>query len=138
MNETNNWEPRPKTKVAFDVDDTLIVPRVVTGLDQDTPNYDTINLYRWFQAQGCHMIIWSGGGEDYARMWGQKLGLCADEYRDKGKGSFDPTIDICFDDCEVTLAKVNVHVKRLKNGISRANWNKHEDFKKGVQDVQES
>lgn len=115
-------------KIAFDVDDTLILPSVATGLDRDTPNYDNIAIYRWFQAQGCHMIIWSGGGEDYARMWGEKLGLKADEYRDKGKGSFDPTIDIAFDDCDVELAKVNVKVKRLNNGISRRDWNDHDHF----------
>lgn len=112
-------------KVAFDVDDTLIVPRIVTGFEVDTPNYETIAIYRWFQAQGCHMIIWSGGGKDYAQMWGEKLGLKADEYRDKGMGSKDMSIDIVFDDCEVDLAKVNVHVKRLKNQISRKEWNEH-------------
>lgn len=112
-------------KIAFDVDDTLIIPRVVSGLETDTPNYDTINLYNWFKSQGFHMIIWSGGGADYARMWGEKLGLCADEYRDKGMGAFDETIDIAFDDCDVVLGKVNVKVKRIKNSVSRTEWNKH-------------
>ena len=47
--------------IALDVDDTLIVPSVVTG-NRDTPNYDTIALYKWFQSEGHHMIIWSGSG----------------------------------------------------------------------------
>ena len=108
-------------KIAFDVDDTLIIPAVATGLDRDTPNYDTIALYRWFKAQKCYMIIWSGGGKDYAQMWGEKLGLQADEYRDKSSNeeSYDESIDICFDDCDVKLAKVNVKVKRYSNSISR-------------------
>ena len=37
-------------KIAFDIDDTLIVPSIATtdngGLD--TPNYETIAIYKWF------------------------------------------------------------------------------------------
>tara|TARA_R110000868_G_scaffold236293_4_gene490323 strand:- start:870 stop:1226 length:357 start_codon:yes stop_codon:yes gene_type:complete len=114
-------------KIAFDVDDTLIIPAIVAGTDRDIPNYDNIAIYRWFQLQGAYMIIWSGGGKDYAQMWGEKLGLMANEYRDKSTNekSYDETIDIAFDDCDVKLAKVNVKVKRLKNSISRKDWNKH-------------
>lgn len=109
-------------KIAFDVDDTLIVPSIASGFEIDTPNYDTIALYRWFQAQGHYMIIWSGGGPDYARQWANKLGLHADEHPSKEKRA---DIDIAFDDCDVDLAKVNVKVKRLNNNISRTEWNKH-------------
>lgn len=114
-------------RIAFDVDDTLIIPAMVAGTDRDIPNYDNIAIYRWFQLQGAYMIIWSGGGKDYAQMWGEKLGLLANEYRDKsGLGdSKDLSIDIAFDDCNVDLAKVNIKVKRLKNAISRKEWNKH-------------
>ena len=69
--------------VAFDVDDTLIIPSVVTG-NRDVPNYETIAVYRWFQSQGCHMVIWSGSGVDWAQTWGEKLGLQPDEIRVKG------------------------------------------------------
>lgn len=113
-------------KIAFDVDDTLIVPSVVLGFGRDTPNYDTIALYRWFQAQGCYMIIWSGSGIDWAKTWAEKLGLHADEFSVKQKRD---DVDIAFDDCEVDLAKVNVRVKRINNGISRKEWNQ---TKKGV------
>lgn len=109
-------------KIAFDVDDTLIIPSVATGLDRDTPNYDTINLYRWFQSQGHHMIIWSGSGIDWAQGWADKLGLMPDEIAVKEKRS---DIDIAFDDCEVDLGKINIKVKRLNNSISRADWNKN-------------
>lgn len=108
--------------IAFDIDDTLIVPSVATSSDVDTPNYDTIALYRWFQAQGNRMVVWSGGGVDYARMWANKLGLFPCEIRVKEK---TPDIDICFDDCLVDLAKVNIKVGRFKNNISRREWNKH-------------
>ena len=112
------------------------MPSIVTGFNNDTPNYETIALYRWYQAQGHFMIVWSGGGVDYARMWAEKLGLdpddvivkqrhvvacCPDERCDETV----PYVDIAYDDCDVDLAKVNVKVKRLLNGISRADWNKH-------------
>ena len=51
-------------KIAFDVDDTLIIPSIATGFDRDTPNYETIMVYDWFRRQGHYMIIWRGGGVD--------------------------------------------------------------------------
>lgn len=108
-------------RIAFDIDDTLLVPSVVSGFGNDTPNYDTIALYKWFQAQGCTMILWSGSGMDWARTWGEKFGLQPFEVIPKDKKG---GIDIAFDDCDVDLATVNVKVKRINNGISRAEWNK--------------
>ena len=107
-------------KIAFDVDDTLIIPSVVTG-NRDIPNYETIAIYRWFQAQGNYMIIWSGSGIEWATSWAEKLGLQQDEIRIKQKSE---DVDICFDDCVVDLAKVNVRVGRIANNISREIWNK--------------
>ena len=112
-------------KIAFDVDDTLIIPCCATGLDQDVPNYDTIAIYCWFQAQGNYMIIWSGGGADYAKMWANRLGLTADEIIAKDTRLKDQ-IDIAFDDSDINLAKVNVKVKRLNNSVSRKEWNQHD------------
>ncbi len=106
-------------RIAFDIDDTLIIPSVVTG-DRDTPNYDTIAIYKWFQAQGHTMILWSGSGLDWARTWGEKLGLAPFEVIMKDKRG---CVDIAFDDCDVDLAKVNVKVKRIQNSISRKEWN---------------
>ena len=106
-------------KIAFDIDDTMIVPSVVTGV-VDTPNYDTIAIYHWFKAQGCHMILWSGSGVDWCRHWNEKLGLECDEIRVKQKSE---DVDICFDDCDVDLARSNVKVKRFNNSISRKEWN---------------
>lgn len=107
-------------KIAFDVDDTLLIPAVATGSRRDTPNYETIALFKWFEAQGCEMIIWSGSGLDWAATWAEKLGLDA-TIRVKEKSS---DVDISFDDCVVDLAKVNVRVKRIENSVSRAEWNK--------------
>lgn len=108
-------------RIAFDVDDTLILPPEATGLDRDTPSYETIAIYRWFQAQGHEMIIWSGGGVSYATMWAEKLGLNPDLITTK---SVDPMTgaykaDIAFDDCDVDLAPVNIKVKRFNNSKTR-------------------
>lgn len=110
-------------KVAFDIDDTLLVPSVVIGngiSGDNVPHYEVIAVYKWFQAMGCEMILWSGSGVDWAKRWGEKFGLEPFTVQMKQK---DLSVDICFDDCEVDLAKVNVRVKRIKNGISRKEWN---------------
>lgn len=108
-------------KIAFDVDDTLIIPSVALGFGDNTPNYEIIEIYRFFQKQGHEMIIWSGSGIDWAKRWSEKLGLEPCTIRIK-EASDD--VDIAFDDCDVQLAKVNIKVKRLNNSVSRAEWNK--------------
>lgn len=108
-------------KIMFDIDDTLIVPRVATGLDYETPNYENIAIFRYFQAQGYAVGVWSGSGMDWAKTWAEKLGLKPDMVLVKEKRG---DIDIAFDDCDVDLAKVNIKVKRLNNSVSRAEWNK--------------
>lgn len=107
-------------RIAFDVDDTILVPAVATGFPVDTPNYETIALYKWFQNQGHYMIVWSGSGTDWARTWCEKFGLAPDEIRVKQKSE---DVDIAFDDCDVELAKVNVKVRRINNRESRKEWN---------------
>jgi len=110
---------KERLKIAFDVDDTLIIPSVA-GYAKDVPNYKTIAIFNWFKEQGHYMIIWSGSGVDWAKTWAEKLGLEADEYPRKG----EIKVDIAFDDCIVELGKVNVKVKRINNNISRKEWNK--------------
>jgi hypothetical protein len=107
-------------KVAFDVDDCLIIPGVAIESKRDIPNYGTILVYKWLQLQGCEMVVWSGSGLDWAATWAEKLGLDPCEVRIKQKSD---DIDIAFDDCDVNLGKVNIKVKRVKNGISRKEWN---------------
>ena len=104
--------------IAFDVDDTLIIPAIATGFDRDIPNYETIAVYHWFQGHGHYMIIWSGGGQDYAQMWAEKLGLKADEIISKTTDRKEE-IDIAIDDSMIELAKVNVRVKRINNRMIR-------------------
>lgn len=104
-------------RIAFDIDDTLILPAIATGLSTDTPNYEVIEIYKFFQKQGHTMIIWSGGGKDYARVWAKKLGLDPNAILEKNKEG--NAIDICFDDSDVDLATVNVKIKRINNSVDR-------------------
>lgn len=111
-------------RIAFDIDDTLLVPSVASGFGRDTPNYNTIVIFKWFQAQGNEMVLWSGSGQDWANTWGDKLGLAPYIVLPKEKGM---NVDIAFDDCDVELGTVNVKVKRVNNSISRAEWNKNKN-----------
>lgn len=107
---------KSKLTIAFDVDDTLIIPAVATNMPSDTPNYDVIQVLRWFQKQGHTIVVWSGGGVDYAKTWAEKLALFPCEIRVKEKAD---DVDIAFDDCMVDLAAVNVKVSRYSNSVSR-------------------
>ena len=98
--------------IAFDIDDTLWKVRLPQG-DQ-VPDYDLIQVLRWFHANGDNCFIWSAGGMDYAKTIATKLGL--DEMvtiipKPPLYGN-DPKIDIAFDDSEITLGKTNVLVHR--------------------------
>lgn len=92
-------------RIAFDVDGTLI-RKSYTG--RDVPRHDVIDLLNWFIDHGHTVFVWSGGGADYASEWVEKLGLetvagilSKYEYHN---------IDLCFDDEEVELAKLNFRV----------------------------
>jgi len=109
-----------KLTIGFDIDDTILIPGIVTESGREAPNYEVIAVYRFFQEQGHHMVLWSGSGVDWATTWGEKFNLNPDEVRRKGEGH----VDICFDDCDVEIATVNVKVKRYHNGVSREEWNR--------------
>jgi len=97
-----NEEPRVPLYICFDVDGTLIQQ---VGEFEDTPRYEIIKLFHFFENLGNEMYIWSGGGVSYAERWSQKLGLKAKIVE---KGSFKP--DIAIDDMNVNLGKVNIRV----------------------------
>lgn len=125
--------------IAFDIDDTLWKIRVikraypegggdcVLGCYEDlhecgryrydqVPDYDLIQVLRWFYSNGDTIWVWSAGGEDYAQTIVDKLGLNDMVTVVKKETVFDPVVrpDITFDDQEVNLGKVNVRVKRTK------------------------
>lgn len=90
--------------IAFDIDGTLV------NLD-DTPNEKVIALLRWFFENGDRVIVWSGGGEGYARQWANKFDL--PYYRALAKNKENARewdVDIAVDDEFVKLGKVNIKV----------------------------
>jgi len=113
--------------VVFDVDDTLA--KIIKQGEEYTqvPDYDLIQVMRWFINNGDKVYIWSAGGTDYAQMWVNKLGF-ADFITVIPKvdlGENRPDIDIAFDDCENNLAKTTIIIKRDLNEDSNiARWRK--------------
>lgn len=96
-------------KIAFDVDNTLIVK---SNNGEDVPNYGVIHLIMTINVmvRDVDLIVWSGSGVDYARRWTEKLGI-AEATRVIGKGQ--EKVDIAFDDEEVLLGKVNLQTVEM-------------------------
>lgn len=87
-------------RIAFDVDGTLFD-------EHNQPRLTVIEMLLLF-AERHTVIVWSGGGIDYARRRLNQINL--DNYvtflpKQAGQG-----IDLCFDDQEVKLATVNVQI----------------------------
>lgn len=90
-------------KIAFDVDGTLIRQSDYGSV----PRYDIISQLLWFNKMGYRVYVWSGSGLDYTKTWSEKLGITCALAIPKND---QQNIDICFDDEEVKLAKVNIQV----------------------------
>lgn len=59
-----------KITIAFDIDGTLI-----SNVD-DSPNIKILTLFRILASmKNTRLIIWSGGGVDYAELWARRLRL---------------------------------------------------------------
>lgn len=108
-----------RVTIAFDVDGTLID-------DQDRMNVRTVRLLTDLaHMKNVDIVVWSGGGQDYAEMWVRRLGLskyvkrCYDKNHlsadSEGKRhAFDPEItpDIAIDDIQdCTLGNINLIVR---------------------------
>jgi len=89
--------------VAFDVDLTLITAN-------DKINYRVMDLLRWFLDNHDRVIVWSGGGIEWAQRWVRHLGLEGKvEVAAKTKENAELLgVDIAIDDEFVTLGKVNI------------------------------
>jgi len=107
-----------KTIIAFDVDGTLITnndPDRVHGVasKDEVPHVPIINMLMVLSRfKNVRIVVWSGGGKDYAEVWGRRLGL--DPYVWKYATKLDTTIkpDIAIDDiqdCE--LGAINLIVR---------------------------
>lgn len=93
--------------ICFDVDGTLIHQ---AGELADTPRYEIIQLYKSFEALGWQMVVWSGGGVDYARHWAAKLGLNSAHVVPKGSLKPDIAVDDMAHESEFNLGIVNIAV----------------------------
>lgn len=95
--------------IAFDVDGTLLSNDDQLG---GSPNYRVVRLLvDLAHSKNVRIVVWSGGGADYAAHWGSKFGLDPYVWKYLCK---DPELkpDICFDDIqECALGKVNVIVR---------------------------
>jgi len=94
-------------RVAFDVDDTLVVEEPYKESHVD---YSLMNVLFWFVDNRHEVFVWSGGGVEYAKRWAEKLGIEKFvQIIPKVKGQ---NIDLAFDDWENNLATVTVLVPR--------------------------
>ncbi len=96
--------------IAFDIDNTLAKIVLQDGKQCQIPDYDLIQVLRWFVKNGDKVYVWSAGGIDYAKTWIYKLGLC--DYVKVIPKMRHSKMDIAFDDCETNLAKIDIIVKR--------------------------
>ena len=110
--------------IAFDIDGTILNNE---GIPPETPthlrpqcgvNLEVIMLIQILsrKMKNTKVIVWSGGGKEYAESICRRYGLEKYIHRAYGKAEYDETIegkvDICFDDVHACkLAEKNIIVK---------------------------
>lgn len=103
--------------VAFDVDGTLI-KNVVTGdgripgviSNDDVPIVHQINTLMVLSTyKNISIVVWSGGGAEYAAMWGKRLGL--DKYVTKYASKLDHRQ--IRSQCDLLIAIDDIQATRL-------------------------
>ena len=117
-----------KVRIAFDVDGTLIRNDSGGDMDQGPPIANErirTMLISFASMKNTHIIVWSGGGELYARQVSNSIGISkyVDQYASKnligkhpdGSYMFRPDIprpDIAIDDIqETSLGLLNIIVR---------------------------
>lgn len=104
-----------ETIIAFDIDGTLISNE--NGLGKEHLNIDVFNLMVLFsKMKNTRIIVWSGGGKDYAEQIVSKYGLGAYVSECYGKHEYDDSlwgkVDIAIDDQhEFSMADKNLIVR---------------------------
>lgn len=105
--------PMEKVIVAFDVDGTLITN---TGAKPDIANERIVNLLKILASfKNIKIVVWSGGGKEYAERWGKLTGVDEYVWQYMSKitahmNGFKPTIAI--DDIQDTkLGQINLIVR---------------------------
>ena len=90
---------KPQLRVAIDCDETLWMngPYGVDGVS----NPRVLALYHALKALNCYIIVWSAGGEAWAREVCEHCGIAPDEIRDKPEFErIEKEVDLAIDDCE--------------------------------------
>lgn len=71
-----------KVIIAFDVDGTLIRNTESAERTHGTPFNDDVPIVHWINTlqvlstcKNVRIVVWSGGGKQYAETWGRRLGL---------------------------------------------------------------
>jgi len=112
-----------KVIIAFDVDGTLIQngsPDRQHGVvnDGDVPIVHMINTLQVLSTfKNVRIVVWSGGGKQYAEMWGNRLGLNKYVWRYDTKLNYQHLKILCdkliaIDDIQSTLlGDVNLIVR---------------------------
>lgn len=113
-----------KAILAFDVDGTLISnndPERVHGVpsNNEMPHVPLINMLMTFSRfKNVRVVVWSGGGKQYAETWGKRLGLGKYVWRYASKLERDDIakhgIIVAIDDvqsCELGLVNLIVRNK---------------------------
>jgi hypothetical protein len=110
-------------KIAIDVDNTLLTTVIIDGAFNAVLNHDVVALMRAIKALGvADIIVWSGGGKDYAEKMVHRYGLqnlvdqCAGKLDFITEG-FRP--DITLDDQDMTAGTVNL---KLPGDIQATPW----------------
>lgn len=105
--------------IAFDIDGTIlnnegIPPNTPPHLRPKTPlNLEAVMLLQILsKMKNTRIIVWSGGGKEYAEDIVRMYGLERSVDRCYGKEACEEKIDICFDDVHAcVLADKNIIVK---------------------------
>ena len=114
-----------KVIIAFDVDGTLITnndPDRVHGVpsNDEVPHVGLINMLMVFSKfKNVRIVVWSGGGKQYAETWGRRLGLDSYVWRYASKLERDDIASRCdqliaiddIQDCNLGLVNLIVRNK---------------------------
>lgn len=111
--------------IAFDVDGTLITnvpadlyeqkrPPIGQAYDYDTPNRDIVELLVILSRfKNVKIVVWSGGGQQYAQTWVDRLKLSKWVWKTAGKLDGTVSPDIAIDDIhDCDLGKINLIVRQ--------------------------
>jgi hypothetical protein len=112
-----------KVIIAFDVDGTLIKN---AGIDREhgIPSSEDVPIVYWINTlqvlstcKNVKIVVWSGGGKQYAETWGRRLGLDQYVWQYASKLEHPRLKELCdhliaFDDIQATaLGDVNLIVR---------------------------